>query len=315
MCFLLLICGAASQGQADTPTPLVPVTDTLSIVQRAAGTQTALAPLDITFDGIYSLALEFRAPLRAALEANRDLLGSERYTVSAYRDIADWAKVTLIPTTYVENGWSEIETAVPAEVIMAQQDKTWMGFVMGSAAFATIADDLPPGFVDTVSPLPALVDAYKFPWQRGQDWWAIEGWHEGSALDFQPGIGARFAVLAAQAGRLREICGDGIQSLLQIQHADGRSTYYLHVTMGLAVRRHLLDQMVRQGQYLGELIRQKYFVTPCGRGYSRHLHFAVSDRGMDIEGFPVETIAASASCCQHPPIYRSTNVRVDDSGS
>ncbi|MEO8392175.1 MAG: M23 family metallopeptidase [Chloroflexota bacterium] len=314
LCFVLLLAwfNVRLQGQADTP---LSITNTPSIAERVAGTQMALAPLEITFDGVYSLALEFRAPLRAALEANRNLLNGGRYTVSAYRDIPGWAKITLVPTAVVENAWAEIESVSPVEVIMRQsQDKTWVGCVIGSPDFMVMADDLPRTFVDTVSPLPALESDYKFPWQTGQDWWAIQGWHDGSALDFEPAISARFAVLAAQAGRLREICSDGTQSLLQIQHADGRSTYYLHVTLGLAVRRHLLDQVIRQGQYLGELIMQAYFVTPCGQGYSRHLHFAVSDRAMSIEGVAIEDIAASASCCQHPPTYRSTNVRVDDSG-
>ncbi len=310
---LLLVGAITSQGQVDTP---LSITDTPSIAQRVAGTQTALAPLEITFDGVYSLALEFRAPLRTALEANRNLLNGGRYTVSAYRDIPGWAKITLVPTAVVESAWAEIEGVSPVEAIMRQsQDKTWRGYVIGSPDFTALADDLPRAFVDTVSPLPALEGDYKFPWQSGQDWWAIGGWHDGSALDFEPAISARFAVLAAQAGRLREICSDGTQSLLQIEHADGRSTYYLHVTLGLAVRRHLLDQVIRQGQYLGELIKQAYFVTPCGQGYSRHLHFAVSDRQMIVEGVPLEEIAASASCCQHPPTYRSTNVRVDDSAA
>jgi len=273
-----------------------------------------VASLDITFDGVYSLALEFRAPLRAALEANRNLLSDERYTVSAYRNIPGWAKITLVPTSIVTNGWANVETISPLEVIMHYSEAgTWLGYLVGSTDFATISGDVPRPFFDTVSPLPALQGEYKFPWQSGADWWAIQGWHDGNGLDFEPALAARFAVLAAQAGRLREICSDGSQSLLQIQHADGRSTYYLHVTLGLAVRRHLLDQNVRQGQYLGELISQKYFVTPCGQGYSRHLHFAVSDRSLSIEGYSLEAIAASASCCQHPPTYRSTNQRGDDS--
>ena len=118
-------------------------------------------------------------------------------------------------------------------------------------------------------------------------------------------------VLAAQSGRMREICSDGYQSLIEIQHADERQTYYLHITLSLSVRRQLLDHAVRRGQYLGELIGQSYFRTPCGQGSSRHLHFAVSDRAMIIERFPLEGIAASASCCANPPVYRSTNLRVD----
>jgi hypothetical protein len=191
----------------------------------------------------------------------------------------------------------------------------WQSYVVGSPDFVEIADSIPAEFVDLTSPLPPLAGEYKFPWQSGQAWWAINGWHDGRAIDFQPSLSARYAVLAAQSGSLRELCSDGYQSFLQIQHADGQSTFYLHVTLSLSVRRTLLDHRIRQGQYLGELVRRELFRSPCGRGFSRHLHFAVSDRRMEIEGFPISGIADSASCCSDPPVYVSTNARVDDSGT
>lgn len=190
----------------------------------------------------------------------------------------------------------------------------WIAYLVGSDAFERIAADVPRWFVDYISPLPSLEGEYRFPWHDGEAWWAIQGWHDGNALDFQPGIGARFGVLAAQAGRLREICSDGYQSLLEIQHVDGRSTYYLHVRLALSTRRERLDQVVQRGQYLGELIGQPYFVTACGQGHSRHLHFAVSDRGMTFEGYLLEGVAASASCCANPPDYQSSNVRYPKPG-
>jgi hypothetical protein len=271
-------------------------------------------PLEVTFDGVYSLALEFRAPLIAELEAHRDLLPDLRLTVSAYRDVPDWAKITLVPTSFVESGWANVETISPVEVIARRTaSNEWRAFLVGSAEFDAVTSEIPPAFFDISSALPAIEGEYLFPWRNGQSWWAIQGWHDGSAIDFQPGIGSRFGVLASQSGRLREICSDGSQSLLEIQHADGRSTYYLHVTMGLAVRRQLLDQNIQRGQYLGELLQRDYFRTPCGQGRSRHLHFVVSDRNTLIQGFPVEDIASTASCCANPPSYVSTNIRVDDS--
>jgi hypothetical protein len=325
LCALVLFALAswvsvAAFAQADsesdaTPTATASMTITVTPSNDAAITQmmTAQAPLEIRFEGVYSIALEFRAPLRAALEANRALLPELSYTVSAYRDVPGWAKITLVPTQFVEDVWANVEQITPVEVIMRQVARQWQGYLVGSAAFARVLDDVPRDFVDYASPLPLIETSYKFPWQSGQEWWAIQGWHDGNALDFQPGLAGRFAVLAAQAGVLRELCSDGTQSLLQIQHGDRRSTYYLHVTMGLTVRRTLLDQIVRQGQYLGELVRGRAFISPCGQGLSRHLHFAVSDRSISIEGFPLEGVAASASCCNHPPSYRSSNVRVDES--
>lgn len=312
------LAGAAAQdnGAATTPsvTPSLTITPTPGNEPTLHALLTAQAPLEIVFEGVYSLALEFRAPVRAALAANRALLPEASYTVSAFRDTVGWAKVTLVPTRFVESGWVNVEQIVPIEVILRDGDGEWVAYLVGGAAFAAVLDDVPRAFADYVSALQPLETPYKFPWQAGEEWWAIQGWHDGSALDFQPGLGARYAVLAAQAGVLRELCSDGTQSLLQIRHADGRATYYLHVTMGLAVRRTLLDQIVAQGQYLGELVRGRSFLSPCGQGLSRHLHFAVSDRSMVVDGSPLEGVAASASCCNAPPSYRSSNARVDGSG-
>ena len=275
------------------------------------------APLEIDFDRVYPVQLEFRAPVRAVMEANRVLLAPEtRFTVSAYRDVPGWAQVTLVPTALVEARWAGVEQfAAKAVAIILRQTSPveWNPYLIGSPAFAAIATDLPNAFVDVTSPLPDITTEYKFPWPSGQTWWAIHGWHDGSALDFEPALVDRYAVLASQAGRLRELCSDGEQSLLQIEHADGRSTFYLHVRLALNVRRRLLDQMVRQGQYLGEIIGQSRFHSSCGVGFSRHLHFAVSDRSLMIDSTPLEGVAASASCCANPPEYVSTNRRVDDS--
>src|SRR5690606_13022370 len=103
----------------------------------------------------------------------------------------------------------------------------WAAYLMGSAGFAAVANLVPREFVDPAAVAPLITAPYRFPWPEGQTWWAVQGWHDGNAIDFQPDLNARFAVLAAQAGILREICSDGYQSLLQIEHADGRATYYL----------------------------------------------------------------------------------------
>jgi hypothetical protein len=275
------------------------------------------APLEITFDGVYSIMRELRQPILDVLAHRRERLPPEhRFTVSAYRDVPNWVKVTLVPTRFVESGWSDIETIPPfmVEIVLLQSaPQHWSAFLVGSPEFEIMLDLIPAEFLDYHTPLPPLEGGYRFPWQSGTDWWAIQGWHDGNAVDFQPGLGARFGVLASEAGRLREICSDGYQSLLRIEHADGHSTYYLHVKLSLRVRRRLLDHNIQRGQYLGELIQYAPFVTPCGRGFSRHLHFAVSDRSLPIETLLMEDIASTASCCANPPLHRSTNQRVDSS--
>jgi hypothetical protein len=280
----------------------------------------AQMPLEIAFDGIYTLPLELRQPVRALLERHAAALPETRYAVSAYRDAQIdgvlWAKITLVPTRTVEAGWTEIETLDPfvIEIVAARRaDGAWIAYWLADPAVIGLAQagGIPRAFVDSIAARPALAGGYRLPWRAPDAWWAIQTWHGGNALDFQPTVGAQATVLAMESGHLRELCSDGTQSLLQIRHADGRATYYLHVTLSLRVRRLLLDQNIERGQILGELIRYAPFVTPCGRGFSRHLHLVVSDRALLIEGLRADAIAAVASCCANPPLYRSSNAAIN----
>lgn len=292
-----------------------------SVGAQAYITMTAPPPdpyimlLEIDFDTVYPIQLEFRQPIRDLLEAQRSALPPEyRFTISAYRDTPEWAKITLVPTRIVEAAWADVEAVDPfvLEVVARRRSVTvWDVFLVGSVAFAEVQPDIPASFID-FRDAPPPTDAYLFPWRAGESWWAIQNWHGGNALDFQPGVGARFGILAAQAGHLRELCSDSFQSYVQIRHGDGNSTYYLHLKLSLDVRRGLLDQSVERGQYLGDLINRSSFETACGRGYSRHVHFAVSDRALMIDGYALEAIAEVASCCENPPLYTSSNVRVDN---
>lgn len=303
------------------PAPPIPNPFTLPITPTLLATPDAIAPFTITFDGVYSLPLEIRRAVLAVLEPDADRLPAPRLTVSAYRAADEWAKITLVPSEVVERGWTHIETIDPfvVEVIAFRTGAGWIGVGwrtdgLESASLAAVRDRIPPAFIDFSPPTAAEAaesDIYSFPWRAGDEWWAVQGWHGGNAIDFQPTTGARAGVLAAAPGYLRELCSDGTQSFLQIRHVDGRATYYLHVTLSLNVRRQLLDQQVVRGQYLGDLIRYAPFVTPCGQGYSRHLHFAVTDPAMVIDSYTVEAIAAVASCCAAPPRFASSNVRVD----
>jgi hypothetical protein len=267
------------------------------------------------FEEVYSLPIPLREPVRQTLTVQRSALPPcSAWTVSAYRDQDNWAKITLVPTVLVASAWARVEafTGYLVELVAFKTaNGDWQARLMKSADFATLASQIPSSFMDTTGTLPPLAGGYRLPWRDGETWWAITPWHDGNALDFQPTIGASHSVLAAESGFMTELCSDGTQSLLQIRHADGRATYYLHLRLALDVRRTLLDHPVQRGQYLGELINRTAFVTPCGRGYSRHLHFITSDRTLVVDGFPLEQIAETAACCNNPPRYTSSNLRVD----
>jgi hypothetical protein len=304
-----------------SPTATATITDTptrnpyfIGVLTTPTATYDPNAPLDITFEGVFAIMQEFRQPIRDVMNAYRaELPLVNGWTVSAYRDSGDWAKFMLVPTELVENGWQHVEAYTPffVQLIAERIANQWRVYWVESHEFADVKGRIPPDFYAPNLALPPLVGAYLLPWDAGKAWWAINTWHGGNALDFEPSVGMRHSVLASESGILREVCSDGYQSLLQIAHADGNATYYLHVTLALRVRQQLLDQAISRGQYLGELIRMDSFATPCGRGYSRHLHFIISNRDLLIDGMRLATIAESASCCANPPVYTSTNQRVD----
>jgi murein DD-endopeptidase MepM/ murein hydrolase activator NlpD len=268
---------------------------------------------------VYPLDPTLHQPILDALAADRAALPPiAAWTLSAFRTQGDWMKVLLVPTALVESGWKDVEAYIGqwAEVVIqrvgADQYRAWL---LGGASMDWLRLTVPGAFINLGASLPPLAGAYQLPWEAGQVWWAIQGWHDGNALDFQPAYRQRHLVLAAESGRLREICYDGTQSLLEITHADGQATYYLHLTTGQRVRARLLDQDVVRGQTIGTLINQAPFYSPCGQGGSRHLHFMVTDRALVLDGYPLGEIAAAAQCCADPPAYTSGNVPVPSAGS
>lgn len=307
----------------DTPSPTpsptitpVPPTPSPTITETPTVSPTYASDLELDFDRVFALDFPLRAPVRRALREHRYALPRvDALTVSAVRLRTDWAKITLVPTTIIEERWQQIEQQPEAIVeVIAQRNAAdeWLAYVIGTPAFDEIAPQVPADFATFPAVPPPLAGEYRFPWREGRLWWAIQGWHGGNALDFQPPPYLNsYGVLASEAGYLREICRDGFQSLLQLSHGDGRQTYYLHVQPGPRARQ-LLDQPIVRGQYLGELIRIVPFNRACGFGNSRHLHFMVSDRDMTIEGYTLEEIAATASCCRAAPGYISHNTLVID---
>lgn len=301
----------------DTPTVTITPTATLipiktysptgTITATSTSTQTALntpipEPVKIDYDSVYSPSQELRRALNRAFRQSGQQLPEARYTVSAVRTMNTWAKITLVPTAFVDANWEDIHLLRYVEVYAFEVEPfTWDG----SVSDATTLQTVPPEFVNHT--LPPLSDSHRFPWERDAVWWATQGWHEGYALDFQPSYGEGSAVLATQSGILREICYDGFQSLLQIEHGDGIQTYYMHVRVAGTVRRTLLDQPIRQGQLLGYLYSGERGQTPCGSAWTPHLHFISSDPNLVIDGIALGDIADVASCCQAPPTFTSTN--------
>lgn len=271
--------------------------------------------LDIRYEGIYSVPPELRVPILDAMQVEQHLLlGESQWIVSAYRAIPGWAKVVLVPQRFIDANWEFIETLTPYVIEVLAYEHTpynWRAFLLNGTRGQAMRGQIPQGFVDVISEIPELMGEYQFPWMARQGWWAVQGWHDGNAIDFQPAYNAGYSVVAAESGYLREICRDGYQSLLQIIHADGNVTYYLHVQPSRTLRQSRLDQPIERGQYLGELTRNPPFNYACGRGLSRHLHFVSSDPHLIIQGHDLSDIADVATCCRDVPIFVSENERVD----
>jgi hypothetical protein len=295
----------STQKATQTPDPTATITETATITPT-------LLPLDIDFERVYPIDLPLRAPLMAALNEDRTGMIETRYTLTTYKTRDGWLKMLLVPTLLIDRNWQAVETLRDqfVEVVGWQADGQWQMARIGSTQFEGIRTLIPESLIARTMALPPLAGSYLFPWAKGQAWWAIQSWHDGYALDFQPVTGQRNSVLAAESGWLREVCGDGYQSFLELQHADGRSTFYLHVKLPRRIRA-LLDHPVQRGQYLGELINQAHFATDCGRGLSRHLHFVTSDPQLIVDGYTLSDIAGVASCCASPPIYVSSNQKHD----
>lgn len=161
--------------------------------------------------------------------------------------------------------------------------------------------------------------SYMLPWPAGYSWRKYYTWHatgyEGlgyTGLDFAPPADAppeAYAVLAAAAGTLSELCGaaqgDYWQTSLRIDHATG-FTLYLHID-ATTVPRELIGRYVERGQYLGLLYRGQtgagsnpcgagecIYSTPCGSGTAVHLHFQFADESTLVDGYVPSDIAFSA---------------------
>ncbi len=285
-------------------------------------------PLEIEFDTVLNVPDEFRQPVEDAMVSGRSQLTGNRFTVTALRSSGDWMQAILVPTYVVESVW-EVELR-PNDIVevLGRRDGAggFSAYLRGTTDFAALALEVPQNFIDFSSPsdiAPTTV-GYLFPWTSGQNWYKTQGWHSGNAIDFQPVVRSsrpiHDAVLAAAPGRLTEVCNDGYQSALRVEHADG-NTQYLHLDVN-AVRRDLLGQNVVRGQFLGLLYNGTQggrwynghyykFWTRCGYGTGTHLHFVLPRRDLTIDGHNANNVANSRFATQ----YRSSNERTDGGGT
>ena len=165
---------------------------------------------------------------------------------------------------------------------------------------------LPADIVDLSAPA-SPAGNFLFPWTGGH-WWlklGYPGWHGRNAVDFKPADPTDVDILSAGAGTLSQVCNDGYQSILRIDHGSS-STRYIHMDAG-TIPTGLLLLSVEQGQYLGRLYAGNAFEdgycsdypdlqfnTRCGCGTVTHLHFESSDTEMLIDGYNYSDVAYSS---------------------
>ena len=306
---LMIIPAGATLAQPNTQSPL---TETIEI--------------DLTT--LLQVPTQYHGSIQQIMSENTHYLPStSRFTVSALQHSSEWLYVTLVPSEIVEAGW-EIDLAPAAIVeLLARRSgpQSWQGAIQGSPDFLTLAADVPQEFADfsyLLTPPRNQAVNYLFPWTNGQEWFKTQGWHQGNALDFQPVVrtnpAAHFAVLAAEAGTLKLICGgqntsDPYQAHLRIIHADGSTTQYLHLAAD-AIRYDLINQPVQRGQFLGLLYNGTQgqgggfqYSTVCGSGQAVHLHFTPSSQTITIDGYSAGSVAGAPFATK----YRSSNTRID----
>lgn len=283
--------------------------------------------LEIDFSLFPNLTSEVRQVVIDVLEANRSFLPSTNdFMVTAYRTDAsqDWADLTVTPTSVVQAGW-DVEDYQLIYVLMHRDESShWDAAIPDTPSYLALVTTVPREFLDVNSPHAVKVTQYRLPWSSPQSWFKTQGWHSGNALDFQPQNHASgsavpsidFAVLAAETGTLSESCNDGYQSILNVAHSDG-TTSYVHLDAN-SISRGLIGQTISRGQYLGHLYtgiqgQGTYngvwyrFSTACGYGTAIHLHFVVPYRNLTISGYNAETIANSGWAT----LYTSDNIRQD----
>lgn len=275
--------------------------------------------VSIDFDAVQSVPAELQPPIRLAVATDAKYLPDAiSLTVTAFRRSEHWMYAVLVPRRVIASGWEEQYRPTEVVEILARSTRTggWVAHVRGSAGHTRLSREAPASFIDATRPTTSTDRSvatasveYLFPWTGGHEWYKTQGWHQGNNLDLQPVVRSNppvdLAVLAAAAGRFTEICNDGTQSNLRVEHADG-NTEYAHLAAN-SIRRDLLGQTVPRGQFLGLLHNASNYNTPCGSGTAVHLHFMLPRRDMAINGHNANDVANAAFATR----YRSSNARID----
>lgn len=275
---------------------------------------------DIDFDSVVSVPHAWRDAVAGALRVDPPAgLPGDRLVVTSLVQEDQWLHLVLVPQPVVDAGW---EIDLP---------ESWIVEVTGNAETGEFAVNRPlagahsmygfsnpaPGLQPSETAIPTV---HLFPWTRNHYWYKTQGWHYGDSLDLQPvrriDPPVDYAVIASGAGRLTQICNDGFQVVLRIEHGDG-TTRYTHLD-STTIRSDKLGKQIERGQFLGLLYdghegggNGNQYNTRCGWGTGVHLHFTAASRSMVLDGFPVEEIAAAPFATR----YRSTNDRIDGPGA
>jgi murein DD-endopeptidase MepM/ murein hydrolase activator NlpD len=225
--------------------------------------------------------------------------------------IKDWAHIVLVPSYIVDSGW---QIYLPNDEIVnliaqKQSDGNWKVFIVNDQTKDELKEIVPSALVDISTPQ-STNNAYLFPWTSGDRWKKTNGWHPTNAIDFVRANGNNSRnVLAAEAGTLTQVCNDGYQAKVRVNHGSV-TTGYLHLSAG-SIPSDLINHEVVRGTIIGSLytgsdmipdennpycsgISGLKFWTPCGCGTGEHLHFETSNTGITIDGYNINTVANSA---------------------
>lgn len=260
-----------------------------------------------------------KASLSALAKHAPDGLRHEHYTATVLETSGAWAHVVLIPTSILDSNWTlPLAPDDAIDIVASRGDNgAWQAVVKSEATLPALQDAMPSDFMDLTPAEPE--ESFLFPWTAGQSWRVSQGWHS-SAIDFFPLAYSNppvdGAILAMGTGSLSQVCNDGAQAHLRIDHGSVNSGY-LHLDAN-TLRAHDLNQIVPRGRFLGVIYDGEDFfdpnpycaggsnlqyATPCGCGTGAHVHFSSSDTGITVDGFNLHAVGSSDGT------YVSTNVR------
>lgn len=254
---------------------------------------------------MFNIPQDFRQPVLDAVRRDAVLMPNYTdFTATSFRQDGDWAEVAITPSYIVQSNWAPPINVNEIRFVLVQRDanQSLNAFLDGGLTYQGIAPSIPNSFLDLSQSDVATnaVTNHLFPWTGGKRWSKTNGWHESwyqaghyRAVDFAPVESGDTAVLASESGTVRPFCsGDPIQTMVLIDHDDGKSSGYLHITTSSVSS--LYGARVSRGQKVGDIYVAWNYSTPCGRGTGPHLHYVFPDTNMTIDGHSAQNVAGSA---------------------